>query len=614
MQTADVADIFSLDTSFQSPLFNRLFHMFRPALERVLGFDRLNELYSRIKQLPCEQSFFHAILQAMEVRVEIDSGELLHIPQNGAVVVAANHPFGGIEGIVLGALLHERRPDVRMMANYVLGRIPELRSRFIFVDPFGGESAQRANIRPLKESLQWLRNGGALGVFPAGEVAHGSLHTRTVEEGVWSGTVARLATASDATIVPVWFDGANSLLFQALGLLHPRLRTAMLIREFVGMQQRSITVRIGSPIAARSLAKLGSDSDIAEYIRTRTLMLGKAVSVSAMPRATDVVLPPRPNLMDEEISALPPQSQLVECGEFVVYEAGADTIPNVLHEIGRLREITFRGTGEGTGRSIDLDKFDRYYRHIFVWNRQKREVVGAYRLGQTDVILRFFGKKGIYTTTLFDFDDALLERMQPALEMGRSFVRPEYQKAFQPLLLLWKGIGAFIVRNPQYRTLFGPVSIAASYQPLSRRLIASFLRHHHFMSEEAQLVQPKRPFAFPESNLCEMALHDLSSLVLDIEGGEKCIPILLKHYLKLGGKLLGFNIDPKFNNALDGLIVVDLADTDVKVLERYMGSDGASQFLAFHGKAKIAGHPSPTPHRRPVPAPHNTHYGESVAV
>lgn len=614
MQTAHSAETFSLDTSFQSPLYNRLFHMLRPALERVLGFNKLNELYRRIQRTPCEQSFFHTILNAMDVHVEIDSRELLHIPENGAVIATANHPFGGIEGIILGSLLHERRPDLRIMANYILGRIPELRNNFILVDPFGGEGAQRANMRPLKESMRWLRNGGALGVFPAGEVAHCSLHTRIVEEGEWSGTIARLATASEAAIVPVWFDGANSMLFQALGMVHSRLRTAMLIREFVDMQQRTVKVRIGSPISARSLVKLGSDNDISEYLRTRTLMLGSATQTTVMPRATDVVLPPRANLMEEEVNALPTQNILVECGEFVVYEAGADTIPNVLHEIGRLREITFRATGEGTGRSIDLDKFDRYYRHIFVWNRQKREIVGAYRLGQTDVILRFFGKKGIYTTTLFDFDDALLERMQPALEMGRSFVRPEYQKAFQPLLLLWKGIGAFIVRNPQYRTLFGPVSIAASYQPLSRRLIASFLRHHHYMAEEAQLVQPRRPFAFPESNLCEMALHDLSSLVLDIEGGEKCIPILLKHYLKLGGKLLGFNIDPKFNNALDGLIVVDLADTDVKVLERYMGSDGVARFLAFHGRTPGVGVPAPAA-RRPVPAAHaTTHYGESIAV
>ncbi len=614
MQTAHSAETFSLDTSFQSPLYNRLFHMIRPALEQVLGLNRLNELYGRIQRTPCGQSFFHTILQAMEVHVEIDRHELRNIPHQGAVIAAANHPFGGIEGIILGALLKERRPDSRIMANYILGRIPELRNHFILVDPFGGAGAQRTNMRPLKESMRWLRNGGALGVFPAGEVAHCSLHTRTVEEGEWSGTVARLATASEAAIVPVWFDGANSMLFQALGMVHPRLRTAMLIREFTGMQQRTIKLRIGSPIAARSLARLGSDNDISEYLRTRTLMLGNTTQTPVMPRATDIVLPPRPHLMDEEVGALPSQNVLVECGEFVVYEAGADMIPNVLHEIGRLREITFRATGEGTGRSIDLDKFDRYYRHIFVWNRQKREVAGAYRLGQTDVILRFFGKKGIYTTTLFDFDDALLERMQPALEMGRSFVRPEYQKAFQPLLLLWKGIGAFIVRNPQYRTLFGPVSIAASYQPLSRRLIASFLRHHHYMSEDAHLVQPRRPFAFPESNVCGMALQDLSSLVLDIEGGEKCIPILLKHYLKLGGKLLGFNIDPKFNNALDGLIVVDLADTDVKVLERYMGSEGAARFLSFHGRIPVAGLSAQPPARRPLPAPHTALYGESVAV
>lgn len=577
---------FSLDDRFGPSRFRRLFHLVRPSVERLAGIPQLNTIYHQSCSVAPAPSFFHAVLQSMSVSVQVSDSDAGCIPTRGPVIVVANHPFGCIEGIALGALLLDRRPDVRLLANYLLGSIPELREHFFLVDPFGGAQAMRANLRPVKEALGWLNNGGVLGMFPAGEVAHYSRETRDVEEGPWNDSVARLIAKSGATVVPVWFDGSNGLLFQSLGMVHPRLRTAMLGREFLRMRGKTLHVRIGRPITAESLARLGSDADVAEYLRTRTLMLGSRPDTTSavLPRRlTDVVLPCKPRLLREEIDNLGAGKTLVECGDYVVCEAGADAIPNVLHEIGRLREITFRGTGEGTGRSIDLDKFDKYYRHIFVWNRVRHEIVGAYRLGQTDIIRRFFGESGMYTSTLFDFEPGLLDRMQPALEMGRSFVRPEYQKAFQPLLLLWKGIGAFIVRNPQYKTLFGPVSIAGEYQPLSRRLIAGFLRHHHYLPEEAQMVRPRHPFNYPQTDLRAMKLDDLSALITDIEGGRRCVPILLKHYLKLGGKILGFNVDPKFSNVLDGLIVVNLTETNRNVLERYMGMEGAASFLACHG-------------------------------
>lgn len=617
MQAEVLSGPLSLDGRFESSLSRRLFHIARPSVEKIIGLPQMNTVYEQACAISHARSFFHAILQVLQTSVQIVDGSPESIPEHGPVVVVSNHPFGCIEGIALGAVLLDRRPDVRLMANYLLGRIPELREHFFLVDPFGGSQAARANLRPMKDSLRWLKNGGLLGIFPAGEVAHYSPQTRNVEECAWNSSVARLVVSGGATIVPVWFDGSNGLAFQSLGMLHPRFRTAMLAREFLRMREKTLQMRIGSPIAAERLAKLGSDADITDYLRTRTLMLGaNDTTTTVLPRrAAAVVLPCKPRLLHEEVSRLDATQMLVECGDYVVYEAGADAIPNVLHEIGRLREITFRGTGEGTGRSIDLDKFDKYYRHIFVWNRDRSEIVGAYRLGQTDIIRRFFGENGLYTNTLFEFDRALLDRMQPALEMGRSFVRPEYQKAFQPLLLLWKGIGAFIVRNPQYKTLFGPVSITGDYQPLSRRLIASFLRHHHFLSEEAQAVRPRHPFGYPQADLRAMDLDDLSTLIADIEGGRRCIPVLLKHYLKLGGKIVGFNVDPKFSNVLDGLIVVDLTQTGRKVLQRYMGIEGATTFLAYHGitAGREAQPPRSSDHALHG-IHHNTRFGRSTAT
>jgi putative hemolysin len=253
----------------------------------------------------------------------------------------------------------------------------------------------------------------------------------------------------------------------------------------------------------------------------------------------------------------------------------------VLQEIGRLREITFRAAGEGTGKATDLDRFDAAYLHLFVWNRKACEVAGAYRLAPVDNALT-----PLYTETLFGYSREFREKLGSAMELGRSFVRPEYQRAFQPLLLLWKGIGRFVAANPQYKILFGPVSISNNYQTVSRELMVSFLRRHAYLSDWAALLRLKNPFRAPKAQAKPAAapldLDDLISAVDDIEPGRPGVPVLLRQYLKLGGKLLGFNIDPDFNNALDGLILVDLTQTERRLVERYLGKAEAADFFEFH--------------------------------
>lgn len=262
----------------------------------------------------------------------------------------------------------------------------------------------------------------------------------------------------------------------------------------------------------------------------------------------------------------------------------------MLRELGRLREITFRGSEEGTGTPCDLDRFDREYLHLFIWNREKREIAGAYRLGQADVLLNRHGLKGLYTRTLFKYQRRLLNQINPALEMGRSFVRPEYQRSFTSLLLLWRGIGEFVVRNPRYKALFGPVSINREYQSLSKQLMVSFIRLNNFEDALSQCVRPRKPFKMPyprgyDLTLTSSVIRDvdgISSLIAEIENDHKGIPVLLKQYIKLGGKILAFNRDPDFSDVLDGLIYVDLSKTKPRLLARYMGKEGTQSFLAYH--------------------------------
>jgi putative hemolysin len=258
----------------------------------------------------------------------------------------------------------------------------------------------------------------------------------------------------------------------------------------------------------------------------------------------------------------------------------------VLREIGRLREITFRAAGEGTGRALDLDDFDRHYDHLFVWNRARAEIVGAYRVGATDRIVATHGTAGLYTTTLFRYDERMLERLGPALELGRSFVRAEYQKSYSALLLLWKGIGRLVARSPRYRVLFGPVSISSRYQEASQQFLRRFLEQEHGNQALASLVHavnPPRPIAPPSRDSAVAAdVDELDALIARIEGRQG-IPVLLRQYLRLDATLLGFNIDPAFGDALDALMMVDLTKLPVETLQRYIGRDAAA-FLQTHAQ------------------------------
>jgi putative hemolysin len=327
-----------------------------------------------------------------------------------------------------------------------------------------------------------------------------------------------------------------------------------------------------------------TDAERVQYLRWRTYLLAsrnpfkpdtRVLRKRANGKHAEVIPAVPAATLAAEVARLPQESMLDRSADLAVYLAAAAQIPGVLREIGRLREITFRLAGEGTGRSIDLDEFDPQYLHLFVWNDAKQEIVGAYRLQATEAT------PTLYTQTLFQFDQRFLSAMGPAVELGRSFIRAEYQKGFAPLLLLWKGIGKFIAANPRYKILFGPVSISNQYQAVSRELMIGFLEARAGITDWVDLVRarnapPRLRPAVPCANV-----EELSDVISDLEPSQAGIPVLLRQYLKLGGKLLGFNVDPEFSDVLDGLIVVDLTKTGPKLLERYLGKTEAASFLEF---------------------------------
>lgn len=560
----------------------------RAAAERALAIDDLRLLHATCPAELGGAEFFAWALQALDVEVSCDSRDLARVPAQGPAIVTSNHPFGGVEGLALAKLLMQVRPDVRILANAMLASIPQLAPLLITVDPFGGAEATRSNLRGVREALRWLGSGGMLLTFPAGEVAHLDLRRLRVCDPPWNPAIARLAVRSGASLVPAHVPGRNGAAFQAAGLLHPRLRTALLPRALLKGRGTTLRARFGSAVDPQRLATLGDDRAMIDHLRWRSELLSardeRAARASARP-TRPVAEAVAADALAREIEALPPECVLVPGDDECALIVQGDRAPLVLREIGRLREIAFRAAGEGTGRETDLDRFDTTYRHLFAWSRSRREILGAYRIGAADELLRSGGRDALYTSTLFDVGDELLENMGPSLELGRSFVRLEHQRSPSGLLLLWRGLGALACREPHRPVLFGAVSISAAYGKTSRLLIQSFLSCRH--GDSAQRVRPRH--GAPEARAWDRdvaALGDLdevSRLVEQADPEGKGVPVLVRQYVKLGAKVLGFNVDPAFSDALDALIVVDLRRAPRKLLERFMGKTGAAAFMSHHG-------------------------------
>jgi|SRR5579864_2703121 len=564
---------------------------------------KARDLYRRVQQSP-EGFRLENLLAEMRVGLRVDPADQARIRATGPCVVVANHPYGMLDGAILAVLLTRARPDVKILTNYFLADIPELSDHCIFVDPFHTDRSIESNRRAVRQAMSWLHQGGMLAMFPAGEVSHWQMPAAHIADPEWNDTAARLIRRTGASALPIFFCGRNSLGFQLLSMVHPKLRTAFLLQEFLQQEGKTVEVRVGSPIESDAIANLPGDREVTEYLRWRTYLLERrskpvlspleAVRSKLVLKIQEPIAPAAdPDSLADEIDKLPRERCLVENGDLAVYLGTAREMPQLLREIGRLRELTFRQVGEGTGKSLDLDRFDDYYWHLLLWHKTRRELIGAYRAGSTTEILSQYGINGLYTSTLFHYDERFFQHLGPALELGRSFVRPEYQRQYAPLLLLWKGIAQLVASHPEIPVLFGAVSISNDYTKASREMIYRFFEARMQDDELAGFVEPHRPFRpsllrpWDCSSMCQAlsALDELSEPITNVEADGKGLPILLRQYAKIGGRLIGFNVDRKFSNVLDGLVVVDLRRTESAVLERYMGKEAAARFQQIHASS-----------------------------
>lgn len=562
-------------------LLGRVAAFTAPLVDPLLGLTALDRLHAGLT----EGNFVDRALERLGVTVSLREGDLRRVPATGPTIVVANHPTGALDGLAIAHALLRRRSDVRLLGNHLLSRIPGMRDWTIAVNPFDRRSIE--NRRGLRAARDWLDRGGLLVVFPAGEVSHQPRADGVPEDRPWQAGALRLARWSAATIVPAFIDARSSRWFRWAGLIHPRLRTVLLPRELLRLRNRDVAVCLGTPIAAEHLTLIGREPARVAYLRARTYALEPAHRTETRDAWMPVAGPVPSAALRRDVEALPASREVHRQGEWSVYYASAQELPQVLQEIGRLREITFRAAGEGTGRSIDLDRFDRTYHHLFVWNHAHEEIAGAYRVGATDRVCRDSGRNDLYTHTLFRLSPDFVTAIGPALELGRSFVRAEYQRESNALLLLWTGIGALVAREPRYRRLFGPVSISADYSRPSRALLAHYFSAAGADPAWSRYVRPRRPFEADAAVRAlavdrSMTLNDVDALVREFENG-RSVPVLLRQYRKLNATVLGFSVDPSFGGALDALMMVDLTEVRPLLLQRYLGREGAAAYRRHHG-------------------------------
>lgn len=549
-------------------------------LTEVSGLKGLERIYANVAHLN-DLDFTDAIFNELDLEIEVPAEDLGHVPAEGGVVFVANHPYGAIDGLALVKVLARKRPDLKVMANFLLRQLDPLRDRFIGVNPFEQVTSQ-SSFQGMRQALQHVKDGHPLAVFPAGEVSSWRNDVRAVADPRWKTPAIKILQRAEVPVVPIWFDGANSLVFQMLGMINPNLRTLVLPKEMLRMRGRTVRMRIGKPIAAKDVAAFGNADQLARYLRAKTYALGSGLQVKRElfsplrfpSKPKDIVEPTPQEALAQEIAGIA-DLRINHQAEFDLFLAPSHRIPGILREIGRLRELTFRAVGEGTNKAVDLDEFDLYYDHLFLWDRDKQRLVGAYRIGDGRKIIARYGKRGFYTSTLFRMDRPMERVLQRSFELGRSFIAQEYQRQRLPLFMLWRGLLLHIIANPEQHYLIGPVSISGTYSRFSRTLIMEFVRLNHYDEELARHVHPRHRFKVKPDKadseaLVQASMADLKKmdrLIAEVDPHETAMPVLLKKYLLLNARIIGFNRDPRFNDALDGLMVLDLNKLPEKTVE-----------------------------------------------
>ena len=547
-------------------------------LMKVTRLSSINSFYETIEHHD-GVDYADAILKHFEIDYEIPEEDFKRLPKEGPYITISNHPLGGIDGILLFKLLVQNRPDYKIMANFLLQRMAPLEPYILPVNPFEDRKDVKSNISGFKNALSHLRDGHPLGIFPAGEV---STHRdgKLIIDRPWEEAALKLIRKAEVPVVPIYFHARNSKLFYRLAKISGVFRTAKIPSEVYSQRNRPIKIRIGQPISIKTQQEQETLEDFSDLVRKKTYILANAYEkerlIDQIPSSIKLPKSPkkiasavRTELIEGEIEKLTEKDRrLLQSKNYEVFLAPAKEMPFTLKEIGRQREVTFRAIGEGTNNSTDIDRFDEYYHHMFLWDNEAKVIAGAYRMGLGSEIFAKYGIDGFYLQDLFRFEPELFGMMSQSIEMGRAYIIKEYQQKPMPLFLLWKGIVHTTLRHPEHKYLIGGVSISNQFSNFSKSLMIEFMKSNYWDPYVAQYIRPKKEFKVKLNDAdkefifdeTQADLNKFDRLIDEVEPGNLRLPVLIKKYIKQNAKVIAFNVDPLFNNSVDGLMYIKIAD------------------------------------------------------
>ncbi|RXJ79089.1 GNAT family N-acyltransferase [Arcobacter sp. F2176] len=537
--------------------------------KKVVHEDSINEfLQTNAHKKGFE--FVDAVLDNFDFDYTVSSNDIQNIPSSGKVVIIANHPLGGLDALCLLKLVGKVRKDVKIVANDFLAGIEALSSLFVPIDNY----KRRQSKKDIKAIYDALNNDEAIIIFPAGEVSRAT--PKGIKDPVWSKGFLSFAQHCNAPILPILVDGKNSKIFYTISILNKTFSTLLLSHEMFKKKSKRISIKIGEIIPTENIMPKGIDKKYLLTLYKKHLYALRKGKRSFFVTQKAIAHPESRQDIMNELKNSKIIGETSDGKVIYLYNYTDDSI--VLKELGRLRELSFRSVGEGINKKRDTDKYDIYYEHIILWDREALEIVGSYRIGNGKFINSNLGVSGFYSSTLFEYKDEFLTYLDDSIELGRSFVQPKYWGS-RALDYLWYGIGAYLKTYPQIKYMYGPVSISASLPKIAKDMLVFY--YSHYYSSEKVLLESKIPYQYS---------IDLKSLKMMFELNDKkndfkilktalsnmgiAVPTLYKQYSELceegGVNFQGFNVDPDFSNCVDGLIVVEIDKVKDKQKSRYM--------------------------------------------
>lgn len=557
------------------------------AVMSLTQINKVNALYDKLKDKE-GKDFFDSFVRERNLQYIVFEEDLAKIPKTGPFILVANHPLGAIDGILMTKILSEVRPDFKVMGNFLLEKIKPMEPYVIAVNPFEGRKEAYSSSSGMRETLRHLQEGGCVGIFPAGEVSNKNNKYSEILDKEWEKPALKLIKKAKVPVIPMYFHAKNSRLFYQVAKLHPNLQTLMLPSEMMNDRDKPIRIRIGRPIPTKIMDETESIEELGEFLKRKVYMMKSyyekrksLMQIFNLPNLslkfpslkTENVIQniieetPVEDLMQDIDKLRGTDKMFFANGNYEVYFTSYEEIPNIIREIGRQRELTFRAVGEGSNLPFDLDEYDKHYHHLFLWDNGAKKLAGAYRMGMGKDIMKKFGISGFYTSSLFEFDQEIHPFFRKVIEMGRAYIYDEYQQKPLPLFLLWRGIVHVCLRNPDHKFLMGGVSISNKFSEFSKSLMIEFMRSNYYDSAVAQYIHPKNEFKVQLRErdkavfLTEMEsdLNKLDKIIDDLEP-ELRLPVLIKKYIKQNAKVIAFNVDPNFNDAIDGLMYIRISE------------------------------------------------------